>query len=1524
MSWLNLNHSLNSLKGQITNFASEVLSESPAQDVANKSLQGDSSATELEEKCRNQELEIASLKKLVDELQASLQSEKISKKNGVKEEESSWYWDPPPQTSKSAEDTEQNYLLQIRDLQRELATLRERETIDRVLHQGPPDDELVRLKEENKNLTSNLEDLDNQHQQAMERLLTLKKELQTNFEALKQEHRDLKAANEEYIAENKKLLATIGERDKELEAAKAINADHDTLLHKYQNLERIHGLLRENAEKFQEENQELHEEVFKLQEQVTKLEHDLEVVQKHAEHLDMVPRDTYEQLIKEVNELKERRNSNQIHLDEINIDDNAKGVIETLKRDISELKHKLAQKESSCPENVDNKVIKPDKIVHLYNKYVNFELPIDYVGEIPSAGDNIVLFKLESVFKTVNSFKKEIDVLNHQLSEKNLNTNHLQTQIDDLTTENDFLTTDIQHLERELNEMKKNNDFLISEIAALKNTSKLQPIIETHEDNLAKLETELADSNNMNKLFEAEIKRILKELEEVRAEKTSLHDALRDLKQKYTTMLDEFEMLKNQTKTVVELEHSVNNQDSEKLKKTADEIDDLKKRLTAANAKNEQLSIDIHILENDKVLLTKKVDDLKNVLDEKSNAHKELENLKSTLDCKLHDFENKLDEVIRHKQEVEVDKQKLQDKVIVLQDQLTTASTESNAKLESVITEKTILGEQLKHMSKENETLTQTIEKLRTVIVDLQRQEQELLDENNDLKKNMQYERNSKILEDTIDELKSKTVHQDILTNEVASLKEENKKLIEKKIQLDAELVSTDSKIAHLEEEFDKLIIDLNEKDTLIDGLNSTIHQNNIALQKLNESATEMEKSISVKNDEIQKLERSVEELTSKLNETVGKSDRSQEEFNRLHGEKEELSKQVLSLNDEINTKNNEISSLTLRLEQTEKSCNELKTVISNKEKEIKELNQSIVELTDKLKTAENVTHHNDDYAKLVQEKKTVEAEVVALIESVAAKEKTIEEMKQSIASTEKISNEYKSIIDTAMTEKTELINLINLKHNESIQYHNEIQRLNHVILEQTNEYKKVLEEKDKQLQNSTDHCKNCENLMVTLREKDGIIVSLSQNASGLEKAMADLVAASESVKLLTEKCENLEKNLAIQVETVKKLTAENLQLSEQEQNLVKELERLRRHLVETEENYTQELMSSEQKLTECQARLHQVEERAKQTSTVYTSNSIRANQEVETYRNQIRLLERQRDEVQARLSEAEDARSRSEAALTNLQVVLEQFQLDKERDVRSATEKIRNKMDEQRRENQGLQIEISRLNAKLEEALAGLQAASRLGDQVEMKRAEINDLKEQVRTLQTSVAAAEERYYNAISNQQDKVDKNLVKNLLINYVMTAAGNQSNKTQVLRILSTVLDFNQQECERLGLARSAQAPDSLAAEFVKFLQNESRPRAPLPNMMTLAQGGTSRSTTPSSRKNSAIGPPPNLPKTGHSRNPSTGSNNLLFYNLESMETASQFSRESDREPRVVTQSLDTGVNQTRNTEGAILKSVLKDM
>ncbi|XP_037876051.1 thyroid receptor-interacting protein 11 [Bombyx mori] len=1512
MSWLNLNQSLNSLKGQITNFASEVLSEGPGQDVADEASRTDNKVIELEEKCRLQEQEIVSLKKLSEELQGLLQSERHYRKNGIKEDETSWYWDPPAETSKSNPNLENQYKHQIQTLQDEISSLKERATVDL---KPDNEEELNRLREENKNLTVNLEDLDNQHQMAMERLLTLKKELQKNFEVLKQEHEELKTSNDDYAVEVKTLLEKIGERDKEIENLKVKSADSETLSHKYQNLERIHSLLRENAEKFQEENQELHEEVFKLQEQVTKLEHEIELAIKKTEKSNTVPKEQYDEVIKELNELKNRKNLD-LQLDEINIDDNAKSVIENLKREIGELKHQLNQRSSGNHETEEHKTIKAEKFMQLYNKYVNFELPIDYVGEIPSPGDSIVLYKLESVLKTVNSFKRDIDTLEQKLSEKNLNINHLKTQIDDLTAENDFLTTDIQHYESELNEMKKNNDFLISEIAVLKNTSKLEPIIETHEDNLAKLETELADSNKLNKSFECEIKRIEKELAEVQAEKFVLQETLNDLKGKYTAMLNEVETLQNKTRDVEELENSACVQQTEQLKAASDEIDNLKKLLNAANAKSEQLSIDVHIIENDKVLLMKEIDELKKDLRRNISENTQSETNETLLKKALSDNESKLEELSRNFAKVEQSQLQGVELVGFLKEQLQLKDNHvPRTEFDKLNEESNTLTGHLEQAIKEKTSLSKTIETLKQEIELLKQNESELLTKNDNKK-----DQDLNTLKLTMEDLKAKLIQQELMDIEVESLKVENKKLNERRIQLETELSNTDSKIVHLEEEFEKLVTDLNDKDTLIDTLNNTVAQNAISLANLSQNVTDLENTLSKKNEEIQSLKNSLEDATVKRNRFDENVKELQAEISKLNLEKEEISKQIMILHDEVNVKNAQISTLTNHLGELENSGRDYKISIENKDKEIKELNQSIVELTDKIKTVDNSTHHNDEYATLLSEKTALEKQVIELKNNVSAKETELIDLKVEYDQIEKSVNDYKITVDKINSEKGELINLVNLKHNESIQYHNEIQRLNQVLMEHTNEYRRLLEEKDHLIQNVSQNCANCENLKIILKEKDDAIVKLNQATSESLKMRAELDNAGETVNNLTEKCDNLNKNLTIQLEVVKKLTAENLQLSEKEQNLARELDRLRLHLVETEESYTQELMVSEQKLTECQTRLHQVEERAKQTSTVYTSNSIRANQEVETLRNQIKLLEKQREEVQGRLSEAEDARSRSEAALTNLQVVLEQFQLDKERDVHAATEKIRNKMEELKHRNNDLQDEIARLNAKVQEALAGLQAASRLGDQVETKTAQINDLKEQVATLQASVTAAEERYYNAISNQQDKVDKNLVKNMVINYVLTQSNNTVNKIQVLRVLSTILDFNQQECEKLGLVKTNSATDSLAAEFVKFLQNESKPRSPLPNMMGIAQ--SSRSTTPTSRKSSTIGPHPTF-ETGHKRNPSNGSNNLLFQNLDALETASVISRDSEPEPRAAP-SLDTGVNQTRNTEGSILKYVLKDM
>lgn len=64
---------------------------------------------------------------------------------------------------------------------------------------------------------------------------------------------------------------------------------------------------------------------------------------------------------------------------------------------------------------------------------------------------------------------------------------------------------------------------------------------------------------------------------------------------------------------------------------------------------------------------------------------------------------------------------------------------------------------------------------------------------------------------------------------------------------------------------------------------------------------------------------------------------------------------------------------------------------------------------------------------------------------------------------------------------------------------------------------------------------------------------------------------------------------------------------------------------------------------------------------------------------------------------------------------------------------------------------------------------------------------------------ALEKKLHDNVTSQVEKVEKNLVKNLIIGYVV--APNQSDKTQILKLISAVLTLDQNECDKIGLNRS---------------------------------------------------------------------------------------------------------------------------
>lgn len=72
------------------------------------------------------------------------------------------------------------------------------------------------------------------------------------------------------------------------------------------------------------------------------------------------------------------------------------------------------------------------------------------------------------------------------------------------------------------------------------------------------------------------------------------------------------------------------------------------------------------------------------------------------------------------------------------------------------------------------------------------------------------------------------------------------------------------------------------------------------------------------------------------------------------------------------------------------------------------------------------------------------------------------------------------------------------------------------------------------------------------------------------------------------------------------------------------------------------------------------------------------------------------------------------------------------------------------------------------------------------------------MRKTQDKLHAVEQRLHDTESNQADRVDKSLLKNLLIGYIVAP---NNDKPQILKLISSVLDFNQLESDKVGLNKA---------------------------------------------------------------------------------------------------------------------------
>lgn len=402
----------------------------------------------------------------------------------------------------------------------------------------------------------------------------------------------------------------------------------------------------------------------------------------------------------------------------------------------------------------------------------------------------------------------------------------------------------------------------------------------------------------------------------------------------------------------------------------------------------------------------------------------------------------------------------------------------------------------------------------------------------------------------------------------------------------------------------------IKDLELIITDLENSKQEANVEVQ------TELDyikKQLNLTGQELNQSKEDHQDLLTKYTELQNEKDT----FEKIKNEYDNMEYKLTENSVNLETLQEEIEEYKTKIEHFENRDRKLQSINDDFKSKIDSMEHIEKELKEKLQFQTENTNQKElqiiNLVERLQNSKMSETGLKLQIDTIYKELQTATEAKQKLEETSKETDELQQTI-SKLKEELSLVSSSNhaLKAafaeqpTKDSQYQMEIQRLNTIINSQTET--KILN----------------------------------------DKLLQDIEKLQEQNNILREKCEILAENLLQEQANTQRTIASSDK---------KELERLRTHLVEIEETYTQELLKAEEKNKEMQTKLNKLEQLEKDSSLMYTSINIRAYQQLETLQNQLQLVTNQRDDLRVKISDTEDENNKHVAALTNLQFVLEQFQ---------------------------------------------------------------------------------------------------------------------------------------------------------------------------------------------------------------------------------------------------------------------------
>ncbi|XP_024947809.1 thyroid receptor-interacting protein 11 isoform X2 [Cephus cinctus] len=1508
--------SLSNLKGQITSFTKEVLSEGIVEEIDERSKE----LQEAEEKCV--------------QLQELLNSKDAENDVDQDDDGGGYFWDPPSIRARDARSQNQSKLLQeqltqatlrIRELEAELKKVQKVSATTGLkdeITDGHQKAELLRAKQDMVNRIIQMGEKSREAERNMKRLHSDEAVLVNDFRTIIAQL----GSTEQLDLIHSALKALESENEKLRTPQKWEKSDSDEKIEKINDpgsdVSSLKANLHENSkERGDKQREDAYDNEIELRKKIAELQEENKNLTISLEELDQQHTESIEQVLLIKEEIQKKHQALQKAYEQLYVDFNESQY------KVEALEAKLASAESNnnkiVEEQAESNRSEQKNMIEFESREIQTEFPkesespkeeISRIDELSQKIKDI----LKSTAITTNKDESIFEAVAKHYVEAKWKKDVLERKVTELTRELKQTSEMKDSLQVECDDMQTNIESLLLEIQHLK--SNLPSIPEASEERVATLETETeslyeeikrlqAENSNMREKnselmitmqnVEASLKNQNNLKEDVRNARQQLDIAKQNAQESYSTNVENTESMVEDLTRKLHASLEKNNELRKKIDRLEDSEKQTQEQLRMSLDRCKGLDENIELIEELKLDLENARRELKSSIANRKQLEHDIAILQET----KHEDERDIEVLSHEKEQLEAELSMLRQSGS--SNENSELLTELRKQLEGVTKDRDDLEYDILEMRKELDKALAEIELRHSETLKLQEDKERLIKENNSLLDQL-----TATHDESLDKVELLSTEMSLLQQEHATLKEEAAATKSELCKISAELQEATDKRTLLEQELSSLKSHAEK-----------LASDNETLRAVEENSTKLAGELEIAKN-FKEQWRSAEEkriqLESELSDVYDELCSKKQELSSLKSAWWKLEEQESLANSKQQASEHAYTELEAEFACLRKQNEEMSIIQQGKanDEEKEERQRLIQELEEKQREIDILNVEKNELAtKLAEEHQIVVASRENSKEAAGMARETIESLSQLIREKDnEIQNLKTTTIVTANQanaesekemaslrhERDELVKLVQIKHNESVQYHAEIQRLTQLLNEQISTIQKLMinqEENEKIVKEKAAEILWAQNELQVVRQK--LKNYEESNNYGETCGIVEHSAQIAQAAILNEKCNALEAALIQEQSNTRLLQNQLTESQSKELNAAKELERLRTHLVEMEASYTEEAVLAEENRKELEAKLVQAEEKAKNSSTVYTSASIRANQQVETLQQQMALIIQQRDDIQNKLSAAEDKVLSHTASLTNLQIVLEQFQRDKEKDIIAATRKIQQQLNDSYKKQEELSTEILNLKDQLTEAKECLKAASRLSEQLDKKTERIEQLTQEVARLTELVNTADERIQEAKKSGEGKVDKALVKNLLMGYITSST---TDKSSVLRVFSTILNFNEAEKDKAGLNTSAgnsgwfggllsggaTAPTkdqeaSLSAAFVKFLETESKPKPQLPPL-------TISSTS--------------LSRPGHSRQHSSSSTHstLLLSNV-SLPTFPDFV-------------------PARNT-GSILKEVLKD-